>query len=107
MSGRAFPEYAPFWLAVQQADFYGEAEPAVRERKRQGNVRLLCQMIAGCATSAAAYLAGELPETDSGAEFLTWFYDWMDVYLRDKGLTFQNIRDGKRLRLGVVVEAAA
>ena len=40
-------ESSPFWLAIQQADFYGEAEPAVRERKRQGDVRLLCQMIAG------------------------------------------------------------
>jgi hypothetical protein len=100
-------ESSPFWLAVQQADFYGEAEPAVRERKRQGDVHLLCQMIAGCATSAAAYLSDELPETDRGAEFLTWFYDWMEAYLRDKGLTFQDIRDGKRLRLGVVVKVAA
>jgi hypothetical protein len=64
-------------------------------------------MIAGCAKSAAAYLSNELPATDSGAEFLTWFYDWMAVYLRDKGLTFQDIRDSKRLGLGVVVEAAA
>ncbi len=100
-------ESSPFWLAIQQADFYGEAEPAVRERKRQGDVRLLCQMIAGCASSAAAYLANELPETDSGAEFLTWFHDWMGAYLNEKGLTFQDIRDGKWLRLGVVVGAAA
>ena len=100
-------ESSPFWQAIQRADFYGEAEPAVRERKRQGDVRLLCQMIAGCSSSAAAYLANELPETDSGAEFLTWFHDWMGAYLDEKGLTFQDIRDGKRLRLGVVVSAAA
>ena len=51
--------------------------------------------------AAAAYLSNELPETDSGAEFLTWFHDWMGAYLDEKGLTFQDIRNGKRLRLGV------
>jgi hypothetical protein len=95
-------ESSPFWQAIQRAAFFGEAEPAVRERKRKGDLTLICQMLAGCATTAAAYLAGELPDTDNGADFLTWFYDWMDVYLRRKGCSFQDLRAAKRLRLGVM-----
>jgi hypothetical protein len=93
---------SPFWRAIQSAEFFHAGEPLVRERKRHGDVRLLCQMIAGCATTVAAYLAGHLPEYDSGAEFLTWFYDWMDEYLAQKEVTFQEVRDDKRMRLGIV-----
>src|SRR5262249_47284975 len=99
-------EGSPFWQAIQGTEFCGEGEPAVRERKRQGDLTLICQMLAGCATTAAAYLAGELPDTDNGADFLTWFYDWMEAYHRRKGLLFQDLRVAKRLRLGVVPSPA-
>lgn len=93
---------SPVWRVVQEAEFYGGGTPAVRERKRVGDLTLICQMLAGCSTTAAAYLANELPSRDSGADFLTWFYDWMAAYLEQKGATFQGLRDGKRMRLGVV-----
>ena len=54
-------ECSPFWQAIQQADFFGNGTPAVRERKRVGDLSLICQMLSGCSTTAAAYLAGQLP----------------------------------------------
>lgn len=93
---------SPAWQAIQGATFDGEGTPAVRERRTQGDLRLICQMLAGCSTTAAAYLSGKLPAYDDGANFLTWFYDWMADYLAEKGLDFGAVRDGKRLRLGVV-----
>ena len=62
-------------------------------------------MIAGCSTTVAAYLAGVLPDTDSPAEFLTWYFDWMTTYLEEKRKTFDAIRDEKSLRLGVTGRA--
>src|SRR5690348_1702414 len=39
---------SPFWQAIQDADFFGQGVPAVRERRRVGDLRLICQMLAGC-----------------------------------------------------------
>jgi hypothetical protein len=94
---------SPFWQAVQQVTEFGEAaEPAVREKKYAGDLKLICQMLTGCATTAAAYLANRLPDTDDGSLFLRWFYDWMGSYHTEKSLTFEGLRDGKRLRLGII-----
>jgi hypothetical protein len=93
---------SPFWQAIQNADFFGQGVPAVRERRRAGDLRLICQMLAGCATTAAAYLAGQLPDWDDGANFLSWFYDWLGEYLEQKGLTFEAWCRDKRLRLGIM-----
>jgi hypothetical protein len=59
-------------------------------------------MLAGCSTTAAAYMAGQLPDWDDGANFLSWFYDWMGNYLEERGHTFELICADKRQRLGVV-----
>ncbi len=93
---------SPFWQAVQSADFFGEGAPAIRERKHKGDLKLMCQMLAGCSTTAAAYLAGQLPNWDDRANFLSWFYDWMTTYLAEKGRTFELVRADKQTRLGVV-----
>jgi len=93
---------SPFWRAVQTADFFGEGTPAIRVRKNAGDLKLICQMLAGCSTTAAAYMAGALPDWDDGANFLSWFYDWMSNYHEEKGLTFVGLRDDKRQRLGVL-----
>jgi hypothetical protein len=98
---------SPFWQAIVQADFFGEGVPAVRERKHTGNLSLICRMLAGCSTTAAAYLSGQLPDWDDGANFLTWFYDWMADYYGKKGLSFYGQRDSKRLHLGIVTAANA
>jgi hypothetical protein len=74
---------------------------AVRERKHQGNWKLICQVLAGCSTTVAAYLAGALPEWDDGANFLGWFYDWMVEYLQAKGTTFETATRYKRIKLGI------
>jgi hypothetical protein len=83
---------------------FGEAaEPAVREKKHAGELKLICQMLTGCATTAAAaYLANRLPDTDDGSLFLRWFYDWMGNYHTEKGLPFEGLRDEKRIRLGLI-----
>jgi hypothetical protein len=93
---------SPVWRLVERAEFFGEGTPAVRTRKSAGDLRLICQMLAGCSTTAAAFLSGQLPETDDGSVFLRWFYDWMLSYLDDKGQSFEVVCAGKRLRLGVV-----
>ena len=93
---------SPFWQAVQQAAFFEVGTPAVRTRKVAGDLRLLCQMLAGCSTTAAAYLVGQLPESDDGSSFLRWFYGWMGEYHEGKGLSFEDLRESKRLRLGIV-----
>ena len=98
---------SPFWQAIQQAEFFGDGVPAVRERLHQGNLRLICQMIAGCSTTAAAYMADQLPDWDDGANFLSWFYDWMERYLKDRYVTFAEMMLHKRLRLGIVAPDGA
>jgi hypothetical protein len=93
---------SPFWQAIQQADFFGEGVPVVREHKHAGNLTRICQMLAGCSTTAAAYLSGQLPEHDDGQNFLIWFYDWLQAYLARRQLTFDGQRYSKRVRLGIV-----
>jgi hypothetical protein len=101
-SNRGRWECSPFWQAIQQADFFGEGVPAIRQRKNAGNLKRICQMLAGCSTTAAAYLSGRLPDWDDGANFLSWFYDWMAAYLAERGLTSETVMRSKCLRLGVV-----
>jgi hypothetical protein len=99
---------SPFWQAVQRVTEFGEmAEPAVCEMQRAGDLKRICQMLTGCATTAAAYLAGRLPDTDDGSLFLRWFYDWMLTYLDHKGLSFEGQRRSKRERLCVVLATGA
>src|SRR5262249_20060440 len=70
---------SPFRQAIQRAAFFADAKPAVSTRKRKSDRTLICQMLAGCVTTTAACLAGKLADTDTGADFLTWFHDWVDV----------------------------
>jgi hypothetical protein len=91
------------WQVVQQAIYLDDGEPVVRERMTRGELRLVCQMIAGCSTKAAALLVSTLPPRANAADFLTWLYDWMEGYYQEKGVTFEALRDWKRLQLGVVV----
>jgi hypothetical protein len=71
------------WQLVQQASFFCDGTPAVRERRRTEDLTLLCQMIAGCSTSAAAFLIRALPSGDDGTHFLIWFWDWFERYLEE------------------------
>jgi hypothetical protein len=102
---RARWPFSPLWKLVQQANFFCDGTPAVRERRRAGDLTLLCQMIAGCSTSAAAFLTQLLPSGDDGTHFLIWFWDWFDRYLKEKGVSFEQIRETKAARLGVVAAA--
>jgi len=47
-------------------------------------------------------MANQLPDWDDGANFLSWFYDWMQNYLAERGHSFDTIRHDKVIRLGVV-----
>jgi hypothetical protein len=94
---------APLWKLVQQASFFCDGTPSVRERRRAGDLTLLCQMIAGCSTSAAAFLTQVLPSGDDGTHFLIWFWDWLEKYLQEKGVNFEQVRKGKATRLGIQV----
>jgi hypothetical protein len=98
---------SPLWQLTQQASFFCDGTPAVRERRRAGDLKLLCQMIAGCSTSAAAFLTQVLPTGDDGTHFLIWFWDWLERYLAEKQLTFEQIREAKAARLGVGSDAPA
>ena len=92
---------SPLWQLVQQASFFCDGTPAVRERRRAGDLTLLCQMIAGCSTSAAAFLTQVLPAQDDGTHFLIWFWDWFERYLTEKGVSFDQVRSAKATRLGI------
>jgi hypothetical protein len=94
-------ETSQFWQAIQHTDFFGNGTPAVRERKHKGDLTLICQMLSGCSTTAAAYLAQVLPNWDDGANFLSWFMTWQDQYLKEKETTFQEERVTKQARLGI------
>jgi hypothetical protein len=94
---------SPVWQLVQCTPFFGEGQPGVRVRKSAGDLRLLCQMMAGCSSAAGALLTGKLPSWDDGANFLGWFYTWMNEYLEQKGTTFEAWCRDKRLRLGIVL----
>jgi hypothetical protein len=98
---------SPPWEAVQQATFFGDSVPAVRERKTAGDLLLICQMLAGCSTTASALLTDALPLQDDGTHFLIWFMNWLETYLKQKGVRYEDITEGKRLKFGVVVEQAA
>jgi len=93
---------SPFWHAVQTATFLGDPTPLVRERRRVGDLRLICQMLSGCSTTAAAYLRGQLPDWDDGTHFLIWFHEWQQAHLDKKRHTFQELRATKQVRLGIV-----
>ena len=95
------------WKLVQTANFFCDGTPAVRERRRTGDLTLLCQMIAGCSTSAAAFLTHVLPQQDDGTHFLIWFMNWLEGYLEQKGVSYEDITEAKRLKLGVVAQEAA
>jgi hypothetical protein len=90
------------WQLVQQASFFCDGTPAVRERRTAGDLTLLCQMIAGCSTSAAAFLSQVLPAEDDGTHFLIWFCDWLEHYLAEKGVSFDQLRQDKAISRGVV-----
>jgi hypothetical protein len=72
-----------------------------------GDLRLICQMLSGCSTTAAAYLAGQLPADEDGTRFLLWFMTWQEEYLREKRASFGAIRDFKQTLLGVIPDAVA
>lgn len=95
---------SPVWELVQQASFFCDGTPGVRERRTAGNLKLLCQMITGCSTSAAAYLGQTLPEWDDGANFLSWYLAWQDNYLQEKETDFASIRREKATRFGTMSE---
>ncbi len=95
-------QLSPFWQVIQAADFSGDPVPLVREKKRQQDLELNCQMLSGCSTTAAAYLVGQLPEHDDGTHFLIWFMEWQERYLQERGKTFEKLYSHKRQRLGVV-----
>ena len=70
------------------------------------DLQLICQMLAGCSTKAAALLTNALPPQANAADFLTWFYDWMASYHQQKGVAFEELRDEKRMRLGMALQSA-
>jgi hypothetical protein len=53
-------------------------------------------------STAAAYLAGNLPADEDANHFLLWFMTWQEEYLRQKQVSFGAIRDFKQTVLGVV-----
>ena len=90
------------WEAVQKASFFCDGTPAVRERKTAGDLKLICQMMAGCSSTASALLTNVLPAKDDGTHFLIWFWDWLEKYLDEKGISFEQMCAFKRERLGVL-----
>jgi hypothetical protein len=98
---------SPLWEEVQQVTFFGDGVPAVHERKTAGDLLLICQMLAGRSTTASALLTNTLPLQDDGTHFLTWFMNWLERYLEQKGVSYEDITEAKRLKLGVVAEEAA
>jgi hypothetical protein len=98
---------SPLWEEVQQATFFGDGVPAVRQRKTAGDLLLICQMLAGCSTTASALLTNALPQSDDGTHFLIWFMTWLEGYLEQKGMPYEDITEAKRLKLGVVAQEAA
>jgi hypothetical protein len=95
------------WQVVQRAAFFDDGTPAVWERKTAGDFKLICQMMAGCSSTASALLTHVLPTQDDGTHFLIWFWNWLEGYLDEKGVTFEQLCAFKRLKLGVIVDATA
>src|SRR5262249_40431067 len=93
---------SPVWEAVQRAEFFGGGVPGIRERKSAGDLKLICQMMAGCSSTAGALLAGTPPRWDGGGNFLGWVYTWLGGWLGEEGGAVEAWCREKRLRLGVV-----
>jgi hypothetical protein len=74
----------------------------VRERMLNGHLTLLCQMLAGCASTAAGDLTGTIPAWDDGANFVDGFSEWMNSDLAEKGSAFADLQERQRVRLEVV-----
>jgi hypothetical protein len=98
---------SPLWVQVQQATFFGDGVPAVRERKTAGDLMLICQMLAGCSTTASVLLTNALPLQDDGTHFLIWFMNWLESFLEQQGVSYEDITETKRLKLGVVTQDVA
>jgi len=71
----------------------------VRERKRIGDLQLICQMFSGCSTTSAAYLGDQLRDQladwEDGTRFLIWFMNWQQEYLEEISRTFRDVRANK------------
>jgi hypothetical protein len=92
---------SPVWEVVQQASFFCDGTPAVRERRIHGDLILILQMMAGCSSTAGALLTNSLPKQDDGTHFLIWFFNWMEAYLQEKGVNYEQMTEAKRQRLGI------
>jgi len=57
--------------------------------------------LACTSSTAAAYLAGNLPADEDGIQFLLWFMTWQEEYLRKKQVSFGAIRAFKQTVLRV------
>ncbi len=97
---RARWPFSPVWQLLQRASFFCDGTPAVRERRRAGDLTLLCQMIAGCSTSAAAFLTQALTSEDDGTHFPIWFWDWFERYLKEKASPSSRYEPKRQLGLG-------
>ena len=85
---------------VQQATFFGDGVPAVRERKTAGDLLLICQMLAGCSTTASALLTNALPLQDDGTHFLIWFMTWLERLPRAEGHLLRGHHRGQAPQVG-------
>jgi hypothetical protein len=47
-------------------------------------------------------LSQVLPAEDDGTHFLIWFWDWLEHYLAEKGVSFDQLRQDKAISRGVV-----
>jgi len=52
-------------------------------------------------STAAAYLAGNLPADEDANHFLLWFMTWQEEYLHQKLVGFGAIRELKQTVLGM------
>jgi len=48
-----------------------------------------------------------LPLQDDGTHFLIWFMHWLEGYLEQKAVSYEDITEAKRLKLGVVTQDLA
>ncbi len=80
----------PVWLALEAADFRGEAEPAVRERKRKADLRRILSGAGGYLSSFASLIG----ETDL-KETLKKIEPTLIEYYASKGESFEKRAEGK------------
>jgi hypothetical protein len=52
-------------------------------------------------------LTNALPLQDDGTHFLIWFMNWLEGYLEQKGVSYEDVTEAKRLKLGVVTQDVA